>query len=117
MKHPINITYAINHVRLSVTTQYCGPTNTRGARVAATVRFGDEAVRRAYVSWSYEGKPSDNHDAAARHALLRWLEDQTADDVALGLRPLERIHTRLVAFPTPNGKGYIYAVEQFDEAL
>jgi hypothetical protein len=117
MKPSIQFTFNINHARLSVTTQYCGPTNTRGSRIAATARFGDEVVKRAYLSWAYDGKPSDNHDAAARLVLERWFEHQSADDAALGIATRNRIHLRLVGTPTANGKGYNYNVEQFDDAL
>lgn len=113
----IQFTYVVAHARLSVTTQYCGPTNTRGSRIVATVRFGDEAVKRGYLPWSYEGKPSDNHSDAALSVLKRWFTTALADDAALGIPVRDRVHLRLVGYPTPNGKGYAYAVEQFDDAL
>lgn len=45
----------------AITTKYIGPTNFRGARVAASAQAG-----RVVLDWDHAKNPDGNHAAAAR---------------------------------------------------
>ena len=46
----------------AIETKYLGPTNHRGARIAATTESGIRVV----LNWDHSMSPQDNHTAAAR---------------------------------------------------
>lgn len=54
-------------IRQAITTKYCGPTNTRGARIKASAQAGS-----VFSTWDDALGADDNHVAAAKAFALRW---------------------------------------------
>lgn len=72
--------------RQGIQTKYCGPTNSRGARVKVTAQAGTK-----YVSWDHALGAPENHAAAAKAfaAAYEW-------------------HGRWIGGALPDGTGYLF---------
>lgn len=84
----------------TITTQYAGPTNTKGSRVMVKSWLKNKAV-----SWDYSQSSKDNHKAAAQ-ALVDVLN---TDRVKNGYSDYQ---WEIIANGSmPDGKGYAYIID------
>lgn len=84
----------------TITTQYAGPTNTKGSRVMVKSWLKNKAV-----SWDYSQSSQDNHKAAAK-ALVDVLN---ADRVKNGYSDYQWV---IIANGSlPDGKGNAYIID------
>lgn len=57
----------------AVTTKFIGPTNTRGARVKATLPSG----KSVSLSWDHSLEAGENHHKAAKACVQKYVIDST----------------------------------------
>ena len=82
----------------SIVTKYLGPTNSRGARIKATIASGAKSYTMPY---QYELNSEDNHTAAARELAqrLEWRGDYISGHTATGMVFVQQFEP---AFTLPN---------------
>lgn len=69
----------MNIIRQAITTKYCGPTNTRGARIKVSC-----TAATIYVPWDDALATDDNHTSAA-YALCRQLNWESIGKLQTGV--------------------------------
>lgn len=82
---------------ITLTTKFCGPTNTKGSRIAVTCQHGK--TRLMLVSWDYSLNPSQNHEKAVQW----WIKKNYPEMMEKGWDTLS-VHQGELR------KGYVYLI-------